>query len=160
MKRSEIPLFYSSVRSYLAYLRTHPASLLVRLLCVLEVDGVWLVLMHNIFRIPRGLALASLFSSALAPRVRFDLKGSTAARTARDTAEVLKDNNCARTFGFPRAVRERVTDVLVADAAWCRAQGFIDYSLVVGVSVGLRGLGRARRRGVGGSSGVGSSVSV
>lgn len=161
LKRSEIPLFYGSVRSYVAYLRTHPHSLLVRLLCVLEVerDDTWLVLMHNIFRPPAGPRLSAARHEQLIPRIKFDLKGSTAARTAREPAEVLKDNNCDRTFVFPRELRERIANALVADAAWCRAQGFIDYSLVVGVSVPLRGLGRARR-GVGSPGGVESSGSV
>lgn len=35
MKKSEIPLFYRTVRSYVEYLRTHPHSLLIRFLCVL-----------------------------------------------------------------------------------------------------------------------------
>lgn len=161
LKKSEIPLFYGAVRSYVAYLQTHSHSLLVRFLCVLEVESedVWLVLMHNIFRVPRGLELSAAYLGSLIPKLKFDLKGSTAARTAREPAPVLKDNNCARTFVFPREERELIANAIVADAAWCRSQGFIDYSLVVGVSVPLRDLGRARR-GVGSSEGVESSGSV
>lgn len=114
--------------------------------------------MHNIFRTPSGLQLSAALPTALSPRAKFDLKGSTAARTAREPAVVLKDNNCVRTFNFPNDDRELIIDALIADAAWCRSQGFIDYSLVIGVSVPLRGLGRVRC-GAGSPSGGGSPSS-
>ena len=107
-----------------------------------SIDGVYLLLMQNVFSTPSSLNLRAIPKAALQNIKKYDLKGSTVARTSEETASVLKDNNCRRTFTFPQDVYQKLCKTITSDARFLCSHGFIDYSLILGVTPSLKRFGR------------------
>ena len=133
LKKEETPLFTTVVDSYQQHLMRHPQSLLIKYFGLFKIHEDVFVLMQNVF-FPPAVKLVALPKQALTPAKIFDLKGSTVGRTAREGERVLKDNNCRRTFSFDSRTRGRIYNALKCDSDFLRDCGFLDYSLVVGIT--------------------------
>ncbi|CAL5972656.1 Phosphatidylinositol-4-phosphate_5-kinase [Hexamita inflata] len=140
LKPSEVPLFLGFVQDYATYLETHPDSLLIRYLLFFKIDQTSFIIMPNAFA-PPAVGLSAIPPAQLHPRLKYDLKGSTVHRTSKGDA-ILKDNNCNRLFVFDQKTRATVVNNLKLDSLFLKQHGFLDYSLLVGVTSSLKRYGR------------------
>jgi len=135
---------------YLSYLESQPDSLLIRILgCFrlhMKIIGrrkthqSYFIIMRNVFKSPPDRPI----------HVRYDLKGSTYGRVAREVEKaqpvpVLKDVDFFEGCKFPDGrtlppfflhlgeKRDRLVKQLANDAAFLRSCNIIDYSLLLGV---------------------------
>jgi len=137
----------SMLPAYFAHLLAHPDSLLIKLFGSFRVklqrpykQTVHFLIMRNVFNSPLHKPI----------HVRFDLKGSTYGRAARENEKeqdvpVLKDidffegctfpngQKLAPTFLHLGTKRSALITQLENDAEFLRSQGIIDYSLLVGI---------------------------
>lgn len=141
MKRAEANFFLGILPQYYEHHRTHPDSVLIRF-C-----GMYLVNQGR-KKTPFIVMKCIDGTSPVQIHTKYDLKGSTVHRTAKEGEKVLKDNNLRKANGTFRlgSQRDAFLKVMRADAEFLCSVNVMDYSMFVSVHDASRPPERILRR--------------
>ncbi|CAM9359191.1 unnamed protein product [Laminaria digitata] len=141
MKRAEAAFFLRILPQYYEHHRTHPDSVLIRFCGMYLVNRGRKKTPFIVMKCIDGLSPVQIHT-------KYDLKGSTVHRTAKEGEKVLKDNNLRKAHGTFRLGSQRTAflQVMRADAEFLRSVNVMDYSMFVSVHDATRPPERILRR--------------
>lgn len=118
--RHERNTLYKMLPNYLNHLMLNPASLLVPICGMHDMDQLSVIVMGNVFNSPYAMDAA------------WDLKGSVVGRKSSPGSFVKKDLDFDRGFLFGKSANNDLARQIRLDAAFLRSNNIVDYSLFVG----------------------------
>eukprot|EP00904_Undaria_pinnatifida_P014236 jgi/Undpi1/9943/HiC_scaffold_28.g12397.m1 len=141
MKRAEAAFFLRILPQYYEHHRTHPDSVLIRFCGMYLVNRGRKKTPFIVMKCVDGLSPVQIHT-------KYDLKGSTVHRTAKDGEKVLKDNNLRKANGTFKlgSQRDAFLEVMRADAEFLCSVNVMDYSMFVSVHDKTRPPERILRR--------------